>query len=75
MSREAAVSVPRHDIAGTVQYTDTVVAAPAIVAIEDNVLAAKVEAVGVRGKIGGLGAADVVRRGVNEVVCDLDVLP
>ena len=75
MTREAAISVLRNDIATTIRNSDTIIAVITIVAIEGDVGAANVDAIGVGGRRHGLGTGVTVRSCVDKMVADLNVGP
>ena len=75
MTREAAIPVLRNDIATTIRNSDTIIAVITIVAIESDVGAANVDAVGVGGRRHGLRTGVTVRSCVNKMVADLNVGP
>jgi hypothetical protein len=75
VTREAAVSVLRHDIGATICYIDTVVTVITVVAIDGDVGTANADTVGVGGERDGLVAGAVDWCCVMEMVGDLDVGP
>lgn len=70
---ESAVAVLGDDVASTVHDRDAVVTVVAVVAVQGDVLARHVEAVGVEGEARGLITSAVVGSGIDKVVGNLDV--
>ena len=75
MTREAAIPVLRNNIVTTSPNSNTIIAVITIVAIESDVGAANVNAIGVGGRRHGLGMGVTVRSCVDKMVADLNVGP